>query len=130
MSLKYNIKYCTVLCRPLGMLISRSIDTPKLSSSLFYFGFKMTLTFDCFCNNTEKENFDHVKSRCNSITAKPLLNTPSPKRISKSGQCSVLKVLGRLLQIKALQAVVYQNFGLSAKNESFQLSAFGFGRQN
>ena len=27
-------------------------------------------------------------------------------------------------------AVVYQNFGLSAKKESFQLSALGFGRRN
>ena len=29
-----------------------------------------------------------------------------------------------------LNAVVYQRPKLSAKNESFQLSAFGFGRQN
>ena len=29
-----------------------------------------------------------------------------------------------------LSALVYQNFGLSAKKESFQLSAFGFGCRN
>ena len=30
---------------------------------------------------------------------------------------------------KLFDTVVYQNFGLSAKKESFQLSAFGFGRR-
>ena len=48
------------------------------SLTLFYLGFKLTLTFDCFCNNTEKENFDDVKSKCNSITAKPLFKHAIP----------------------------------------------------
>ena len=49
-----------------------------MSSSLFYLGFKMSLTFEGFCSNAETENFENFKSRCtNSIIAKPLLSTLS-----------------------------------------------------